>query len=178
MSANPIHNPVTARENELIITRLLAAPRDLVYAAWTEPEHLEKWQNAPQEMIVTVEKSDIRTGGEFRIMMREPNGTEHRLQGEYLEVVTPERLVFTHTWLSVEGKPGPETLVTITFTERDGQTEITLRQTGFKSAEARDGHSFGWTSTFDRLTEYLSTLNFSTLHPATSNSSQRMKEKK
>jgi len=177
MSANPIHNPSASGENELIITRLLAAPRDLVYAAWTEPQHLDQWQNAPQEMTVTVEKSDIRTGGEFRIVMREPNGTEHRLQGKYLEVVTPERLVFTHTWLSVEGKPGPETLVTIAFAERGNQTELTLRQTGFTSADARDGHSYGWTSTFDRLADYLATLNHSSLKPAT-DSSQRMKEKK
>jgi uncharacterized protein YndB with AHSA1/START domain len=155
MSANPINDSAPSKENELLLTRLLAAPRDLVYAAWTEPEHLEKWQNAPQGLTVTVEKSDIRTGGSFRICMRSPEGQENWLQGKYLEVVAPEKLVFTHTWLNADGKPGPETLVTITFTERGGQTEITLRQTGFKSAEARDGHSYGWISTFDRLAEYL-----------------------
>jgi uncharacterized protein YndB with AHSA1/START domain len=90
--------------------------------------------------------------------MRSPEGTEHSLQGKYLEVIAPERLVFTHTWLNAEGKPGLETLVTITLTERGNQTELTLRQTGFKSIEARDGHNLGWTSTFDRLAEYLSTL--------------------
>jgi uncharacterized protein YndB with AHSA1/START domain len=168
MSANPTNNSVRSKENELLLTRLLAAPRDLVYAAWTEPEHLTKWQNAPQGLTVTAEISDIRTGGEFRICMRSPEGQENWLQGKYLEVVAPERLVFTHAWLNAEGQPGPETLVTITFSERGDQTEITLRQTGFKSTEARDGHSQGWISTFDRLAEYLST----------SNSSHLMKEKK
>jgi uncharacterized protein YndB with AHSA1/START domain len=153
MSANPIHNPATSRESELVITRLFDAPRDLVYQVWTEPQHLAKWQNAPQGLTVTVYESDIRTGGSFRICMRSPEGQENWLQG-------------------------PETLVTITFAERDGNTEITLRQTGFKSAEARDGHRYGWTSTFDRLAEYLSTLSLSTLNPATSNSSRLMKEKK
>ena len=175
MSANQAtNNPATATTpHELVITRLFSAPRDLVYAAWIEPQHLDQWQNAPQEMNVTVEKSDIRTGGEFRICMHSPDGNQYWLQGKYLEVVAPERLVFTHAWLNAEGKPGPETLVTITFAQRGEKTELTLRQTGFKSVEARDGHRYGWTSSFDRLAEYLSRLN-----PATVNSSQRMKEKK
>jgi uncharacterized protein YndB with AHSA1/START domain len=87
--------------------------------------------------------------------MRSPEGIDHWLQGVYREVVEPERLVFTHVWLDAEGKPGKETLVTITFTERDGKTELTLHQTGFKTVESRDGHQKGWTSTFDRLADYL-----------------------
>ena len=67
----------------------------------------------------------------------------------------PERLVFTHAWLNAEGKPGKETLVTITFTERGAETELTLHQTGFKSVESRDGHETGWSSTLDRFGEYL-----------------------
>jgi uncharacterized protein YndB with AHSA1/START domain len=151
-----INNPAaTPTEQELVITRLFDAPRDLVFKVWTESEHLEKWQNAPQEMTVTVEKSDIRTGGSFRICMHAPDGTKHWLQGGYREVIAPEKLVFTHTWLNAEGKPGPETLVMITLTERGNQTELTLRQTGFKSIEAREGHRGGWISTFDRLAKYL-----------------------
>ena len=61
----------------------------------------------------------------------------------------------THAWLDTEGKPGNETLVTFTFTERGGKTELTLHQTGFESIESRDGQKEGWTSTFDRLAEYL-----------------------
>ena len=160
MSANHAINNFSTQpaEHELVITRLFDAPRSLVFAAWTESEHLERWQNAPQGFTITTHESDIRTGGGFRICMRSPDGTEHWLQGKYLEVIAPERLVFTHAWLNAEGKPGPETLVTITLTERGNQTELTLRQTGFKSIEARDGHNLGWTSTFDRLAEYLSTL--------------------
>ena len=157
MPANKtINNPgATPAEQELVITRLLDAPRDLVFKAWTESDHLEKWQNAPQGLTATVHKSDIRKGGGFLICMRSPEGAEHWLQGEYREVVPPERLVFTHTWLSADGKPGPETLVTITFIDRGSQTELALRQTGFKSVESRDGHRGGWISTFDRLAEYL-----------------------
>lgn len=171
MSTSKLENkmqPTQSSEQDLVITRLFAAPRDLVYAAWTEPEHLEKWQNAPQGLSVIVETSDIRTGGSFRICMRSPEGQENWLQGKYLEVVAPERLVFTHAWINAQGQPGPETLVTITFSERDGKTEITLRQTGFKSVEAREGHSYGWISTFDRLAEYLSSLSPASLSPAPS----------
>ncbi|HEX4602895.1 MAG TPA: SRPBCC domain-containing protein [Candidatus Angelobacter sp.] len=143
-------------QHELVITRLFDAPRDLVFAAWTEQKHLDRWQNAPEGFTVTVEESNIQTGGAYRICMRSPEGVEHWLQGVYREVVRPERLVFTHAWVGADGKPADETLVTITFTERDGKTELTLRQTGFKSVESRNGHSLGWNSTFDRLTNYLS----------------------
>jgi uncharacterized protein YndB with AHSA1/START domain len=87
--------------------------------------------------------------------MRSPEGVDHWLQGVYREVVKPERLVFTHCWLDADGKPGQETLVTITFTERGEKTELTLRQTGFRSVESRDGHKLGWTSQLDGLAEYL-----------------------
>jgi uncharacterized protein YndB with AHSA1/START domain len=143
--------------SELVITRTFDASRELVFAAWTENAHLERWQGAPEGMTVTVEESNIRPGGRFRITMHAPDGTTHRLQGEYRELVAPERLVFTHAWLDAAGKPGPETLVTITLVARGDATELTLRQTGFPSAEARDGHVAGWASTLDRLAAYLAT---------------------
>jgi uncharacterized protein YndB with AHSA1/START domain len=144
-----------AQKRELVMTRTFDAPRALVFEAWTERQHLERWQGAPQGFTVTTEQADIRPGGAFRICMRSPEGVDHWLQGVYRDVVAPERLVFTHTWLDAEGKPGTETLVTITFAERGRKTELTLRQSGFKSEESRAGHEQGWASTFDRLAEYL-----------------------
>ena len=151
-------NPVTtAAEPELVITRLFDAPRSLVFDAWTKPEHLEHWQGAPRGFTVTAHDVDLRPGGAFRICMRSPEGVDHWLQGVYREIVKPERLVFTHVWLDAQGRPGKETVVTITLTERGGKTELTLLQTGFGSVESRDGHKEGWNSTFDRLAEYLAT---------------------
>src|SRR5437868_10882464 len=67
-ASNAINNSaIHTSENGLTIKRIFDAPRDLVFAAWTEQQHLDRWQNAPQEFTVTVEKSDIRTGGSFRI---------------------------------------------------------------------------------------------------------------
>jgi uncharacterized protein YndB with AHSA1/START domain len=63
--------------------------------------------------------------------------------------------VFTHAWDDEHGKPGHETVVTVTLVERDGKTEMTFRQGVFKSVESRDGHNGGWTECFDRLEELL-----------------------
>ncbi len=139
----------------LAITRVFNAPRSVVFAAWTKPEQLQHWQAAPRGFTVTAEQTDIRPGGVNRICMRSPEGIDHRLQTVYREIVEPERLVFTHTWLDADGKPGKETLVTITFADKAGKTELALQQTGFASAQARDGHKAGWASALDGLADYL-----------------------
>jgi uncharacterized protein YndB with AHSA1/START domain len=139
----------------MVITRVFDAPRELVFACWTETEHLRHWQGAPRGFTVTSSESDIRPGGFFRICMRSPEGVDRWLEGGYREIVKPERLVYTHVWLDANQKRGQETLVTITFSERDGKTELTLRQTGFASVEARDGHGYGWRSALDVLVDYL-----------------------
>ena len=142
-------------EHELVITRVFDAPRELVFDAWTKAEHLKRWQGAPRGFTVTTEESEIRPGGGFRICMRSPEGVDHWLRGSYREILRPERLVFSHAWLDAAGKPSQETLVTVTFVERGKKTEMTLRQSGFKSIESRDGNRMGWTSAFDVLSEYL-----------------------
>lgn len=142
-------------EHELVITRVFDAPRELVFDCWTQPEHLRHWQGAPRGLTVTSYESDIRPGGFFRICMRSPEGVDHWLEGGYREIVKPERLVFTHAWLDAGKKPGKQTVVTITLADRGGKTELTLRQTGFASIEARDGHRFGWTSALDVLVDYI-----------------------
>jgi len=144
-----------SQEHELVITRVFDAPRELVFECWTEPEHLRHWQGAPRGFTVTSSESDIRPGGFFRICMRSPEGADHWLEGGYREIMKPERLVFTHIWLDANRKPGRETLVTITLAERGGKTELTLRQSGFASVEARDGHKHGWSSALDVLADYL-----------------------
>jgi uncharacterized protein YndB with AHSA1/START domain len=142
-------------EAELVITRLFDAPRELVFQCWTEPEHLQHWQGAPRGFTVTQTESDIRPGGFFRISMRSPEGVDRWLEGHYREILKPVRLVFTHHWLDADKKPGKQTLVTITLAERDGKTELTLRQSGFPSVESRDGHKYGWGSALDVLADYI-----------------------
>jgi len=141
---------MTEQGRELVITRVFDAPRELVWKAWTEPERLKQW-SAPKGFTIPVAEGEMRPGGAWKSCMRKPDGTELWLAGVYQEIDEPRRLVFTHAWLDGNGKPGPETLVTVTLTERAGKTEMSFRQSGFDSAESRDGHAGGWNECFDRL---------------------------
>jgi uncharacterized protein YndB with AHSA1/START domain len=87
--------------------------------------------------------------------MRSPEGTEHRTQGVFREIVEPERFVLTHTWVDAGGKPGHETLLTVTLADHGGKTMLTLHQAVFESVTARDSHRGGWSSALDCLGEYL-----------------------
>ena len=141
-------------ERELLITRVFDAPRHLVFKAWTEPERLMQWWG-PRGFTVTFCNMDLRPGGSFRLHMRSPEGTEHRAQGVFREIVEPERLVLTRAWVDAQGTPGHETLLTVTFADHDGRTKLTLHQAGFESVTARDLHHGGWSSALDCLEEYL-----------------------
>ena len=145
---------LTANERELVITRVFDAPRDLVWKAWTEPERIKQW-SAPKGFTIPVAEGELRPGGAWKSCMRKPDGTDLWLAGVYREIDEPKRLVFTHAWLDEHGHPGPETLVTVILAERGGKTEMTFRQSGFDSADSRDGHAGGWNECFDRLDELL-----------------------
>ena len=144
---------MTANEQELVIKRVFDAPRKLVWQAWTDPEKLKLW-SAPKGFTIPVSEGELKPGGKWHATMVSPDGKEMSLGGEYREIVEPSRLVFTHAWDN-DGKPGPETLVTVTLVERGGKTEMTFRQTGFDSVESRDGHSEGWSECFDKLDDVL-----------------------
>ena len=147
-------NTQTADDLELVINRMFDAPRHIVWQAWTDPEQLKQW-SAPRGFTIPVSDGDLRPGGRWHATMRQSDGTELKLGGEYREIVEPERLVFTHAWYDESGKPGPETIVTVTLKERRGKTEMNFRQTGFTSGESRDGHAGGWAECFDKLAELI-----------------------
>jgi uncharacterized protein YndB with AHSA1/START domain len=139
---------------ELRITRVFKAPRALVFAAWTTPEHLGRW-SGPQGFTTPHHSMDLRVGGAYRACLRAPDGTEHWVQGVYREIDPPRRLVMTHAWEGPDGKPGHETLVTVELAEQGGHTLMTFHQGQFDSQESRDGHADGWTQSFDRLDSYI-----------------------
>ena len=153
----------SALERELVITRVLDAPRALVFAAWTQREHLMRWC-APQGFSITHCEGDLRPGCSWRTCMRSPEGIDHWVGGMYCEIVPDERLVFTHAWEEEDGTPGHETLVTVDFAnEGEGKTKLTFRQTGFASTASRDGHEGGWSESFDNLQSLLTTLQSKSL---------------
>jgi uncharacterized protein YndB with AHSA1/START domain len=148
-------NATTNRE--LVITRLIDAPRWMVFAAWMRADHVAAWWG-PQGFTTIHCEMDIRVGGSYRFGMRSPQGTEHWKQGVYREIVEPERIVFTFAWEDADGKPGHELLTTVTFAEEGKKTRLTLRQTGFKTNAGRDDHSVGWTSCLQRFADYVAAL--------------------
>jgi uncharacterized protein YndB with AHSA1/START domain len=141
-------------ERELTLTRVFDAPRPIVFKAWVEPDQLALWWG-PKGFTTIAYDMDIRPGGAFRFCMRSPQGTDYWKRGVYREIVEPERLVFTFAWEEEDGRPGHETLITVTFVERAGKTELTLHQAVFDTVAARDSHRVGWTSCFERFAEYL-----------------------
>ena len=95
-------------ESELVVTRVIDAPRRLVFKAWTQPEHIARWWG-PQGFTTIHCDMDIRVGGTYRFGMRSPQGTEHWKRGVYREIVEPERIVFTFAWEDAERRAGPRT---------------------------------------------------------------------
>lgn len=141
-------------ETALTITRVLDAPRELVFEVWTNPDHLAEWWG-PTGFTATSCTIKLTEGGGWRTCMRNADGAEYWARGTYREIVAPERLVFSFAWEEPAGTPGLDTLVTVTFADRDGKTEMTFRQAGFESVEERDSHRGGWQECFDDLAGYL-----------------------
>ncbi|HEX4171788.1 MAG TPA: SRPBCC domain-containing protein [Acetobacteraceae bacterium] len=142
-------------QHELVITRVIDAPRPLVFKAWTQPEHIARWWG-PRGFTTIHCEMDVRVAGAYRFGMRSPQGTEHWKRGIYREIVEPERIVFTFAWENPgDDQPHDELLTTVTFDEFGTRTRLTLRQRPFPTTEHRDSHHTGWSSTLERFTEYL-----------------------
>lgn len=141
-------------EREVTITRVFDAPRPLVFKMWTDPHHLAQWWG-PAGFTNPVCEVDARPGGRMRILMRAPNGDDHPMNGLFHEVVPPERLVFTTTPVDQAGKALLEGLTTVTFTEHDGKTTITVhtQAVGFVPQAERmlNGMEPGWRQSLDRM---------------------------
>lgn len=144
----------TASGLDLVLTRTFDAPRELVWQAWTEIHHLERWI-CPRDFTVTFCEGELRAGGKWRTSMRAPDGREHICGGAYREILPPAKLVFTHAWEEENGAYGPQTMVTVTLEAKGRQTAMRFEQTGFSSLEFRDGHEDGWRGAFDNLADHL-----------------------
>ncbi len=150
--------------HELNVTRRFAAPPKLVFAAWLDKKHLAAWWG-PKCFTNPVCEADPRPGGAIRIHMRAPDGTIYPMTGKFLEIVPSKRLVFTTAAIDGEGNPLLETKNTVTFTEVDGGTEMSMHVTVTSSTPVGDQHlkgmSEGWSQSLDRLKELVLQLNAS-----------------
>lgn len=144
-------------DTELIITRTYAAPRELVWQAWTDPKHIMQWWG-PHGFSNTACVSDLRVGGSFHLMMQAPNGVSYPCTGIYREISAPERIIFDST--ADEGHPcgaglPPRALVTVSFAAQEQHTRLTLH-TRFisavrKQAASQAGYGSSWGEALDRL---------------------------
>jgi uncharacterized protein YndB with AHSA1/START domain len=161
-------------ERELVITRVFDAPRDLVWKAFTEPEHLTHWWG-PKGFTTRVHKLELRAGGVFFYSQKMPDGREMFGKWVYREIVAPQRMVIVSSFADANENLARnpfspnwplEMLGTSTFTENQGRTTLTIRTRPINATESEcktfyDGNSSmeqGFGSTFDRLDEYLATL--------------------
>ena len=142
-------------DRELKITRLINAPRELVWKMWTEPEHIKHWWG-PAGFKNTISKMDVRMNGEWEFIMHGPDGTDYRNKHIYLEVKKPERLVLKHVI-------GPSFIMTATFEAQGDKTLVTMHGL-FESAEQLQqlirevGADKGMKENMDRLEEYIAKL--------------------
>jgi uncharacterized protein YndB with AHSA1/START domain len=134
----------------LRMERLIAAPPERVFDLWTEPELLTQWWG-PEGCDIPASALDVTPGGHWKTTMRMPSGALHTVSGVYRVIEPPRRLVFTWGWDDDNGVRGHETEVTVTFEAAPGGTKLVLQQQAFESAEQRDRHGSGWSSTLNCL---------------------------
>ena len=144
-------------DREIVITRLVNAPRALVFEAWTSPQHVVQWWG-PQGFTTTQHEMDVRPGGVWRFIMHGPDGVDYPNKIVFIEVVKPERLVYDHS--GEEHTSDVQFHVTVTFVAQGNKTQLTMRSL-FKTAAERDkvvreyGAIEGGNQTLDRLEEHL-----------------------
>ena len=140
-------NPVAAEIPTLQVRRTIRADQATVYAAWTTPAELQRWQ-APGPLHVSLAEMDVRVGGSYRIHMVEPDGVVHKVSGVYAEVDPPRKLVYTWGWES--DNPVKDSVVTIEFHERGDSTDVVLTH-AIANDKERASHAGGWTSILEKL---------------------------
>ena len=142
---------------ELTITRIINAPREKVYDAWTKAEQFAVWWS-PRDYSNDVRVFDSVPGGRIDMDMVHTGGQRHQMGGLFKELIRPEKLVFISTaFEDANGEPGIENLNTITFEDVDGKTRLTLfvqvLRVSPEVEKALAGMSIGWNQSLDKLEE-------------------------
>ena len=149
---------MTARDTfDLTIRRVIHAPRQKVFDAFIKPDLVRQWMG-PRGFKVTNLAMEPRAGGLYRLTMQHRMGDTSTVNGTYKEIAPPERIVFTWKWDGERMAALPETIVTVTFTERMGEqgaeTEVQLLHSGFPASEVRDEHNSGWQGCLNKLADF------------------------
>jgi uncharacterized protein YndB with AHSA1/START domain len=155
MAKNNMHVTVTPGTQDIIMSRVFDAPRELVFKTYTDPALIPQWWG-PRGITTIVDKMEVKTGGIWRYIQRGADGSEYAFSGVYHESLAPERLVYTFEF---EPMPGHVCLETVKFEDQEGKTKVTVISV-FQSVEDRDGMvqsgmEEGAVETWDRLAELL-----------------------
>ncbi len=149
-------------DRELVLTRLIDAPREALYRCWTDPKLIVQWFTPPPWKTIFAE-TDVRAGGSSTITMQGPDGTEMPNKGVYLEVIPGEKLVFTDAYTEA-WQPSAKAFMTVTLTFEDegGQTRYTARVRHWsaedKAAHEAMGFHVGWGIATDQMAALAKTL--------------------
>jgi uncharacterized protein YndB with AHSA1/START domain len=154
----PAATITTPTEREIHVERVFDAPRDRVFAVYTDPELIPEWWG-PRGTTATVDQMDVTPGGSWRFVIHIADGSETAFRGTYREVTPPERIVQTFEW---EGMPGHVSVETATFEDLGDRTKVTTTSI-FHTTEERDGMlgsgmEGGLNETYARLDELLARL--------------------
>jgi uncharacterized protein YndB with AHSA1/START domain len=157
-SAHKQATVTTPADREIHIERVLDAPRDVVFAAYTDPELIPEWWG-PHGTTAVVDRMDVRSGGDWRFVVRNQDGSETAFRGTYRTVVPGERIVQTFEW---EGMPGHVSVETAVFEDLGDRTKVTTTSV-FHTTEERDGMlasgmEGGLQETYERLDAVLERL--------------------
>jgi uncharacterized protein YndB with AHSA1/START domain len=161
MSANSKSTVVLPNDLEVVVVRDFAAPREIVFDAWTKPELVSRWLLGPPGWTMPVCEMDLRVGGRFRWRWRNKEGAEFGFTGEFREIVAPSRIVHTENYDpgDVGGDMGRESLVTSVLVERDGITTQTMtiryQSKADRDAALATGMTRGMEQSFAKLDELL-----------------------
>jgi uncharacterized protein YndB with AHSA1/START domain len=137
----------------LEIKRLIKAPRDRVYAAWTDPAQLKQWFG-PENVQTHDFIAEVRVGGKYRWDLTNQEGEKMSIFGEYRELVPGKKIAFTWKWDDDDVWQNRNSIVTVELSDREGGTEVLLKHEQLPSEESRDRHSEGWNSVLDRLDKF------------------------
>jgi len=153
-------------KQDVIITRIFDAPRELVWKAWTDPKHFKRWWG-PKDFTSPYCKIDFRVGGKYLNCMRSPEGKDYWSTGIYKEIIPLERIAYTDSFSDAEGNVVSAThygmsadfplvtLVTVTFEDYGGKTKMTLSHVDLPAGEMSEQTGAGWNESFDKLAESL-----------------------
>jgi uncharacterized protein YndB with AHSA1/START domain len=136
------------------IERTFDAPAEDVFDAWTSPEVMRRWLHCGADWDTPEAEVDLRVGGEVRVAMRRPDGTEVEAWGVYTLIERPHRLMMTWTF---DDDPSNEQLIELRFSEFAGSTKVLLVNSGISTDERRGGQDVGWHGCLDQLARLLAT---------------------